>query len=86
MSVLTYGLERTCHVCDAVNTFVYKLYLKMAWQNEINRNLRVFNEIKNIDAEAGYHLQRLNDNTNDKYSGLMRNNRPFKWAWEDDGE
>lgn len=81
--------ERTCHICDAVNLFVYKLYIKAKWSKELRRNHTAFeNLLRRYDSEAGYHLNRMNEATNKKYQDKLNTTKlkPFKWGWEDNGE
>ena len=89
MSAATAFFERTCHICDAVNLFVYKLYIKAKWSKELRRNHTAFqNLLRRYDSEAGYHLNRMNEATNKKYQDKLNTTKlkPFKWGWEDNGE
>ena len=88
-AVATAFFERTCHICDAVNLFVYKLYIKAKWSRELRRNHIAFeNLLQKYDSEAGYHLTRMNEATNKKYQEKLNATKlkPFKWGWEDNGE
>ena len=88
-AVATAFFERTCHICDAVNLFVYKIYIKAKWSRELRRNHIAFeNLLQKYDSEAGYHLTRMNEATNKKYQEKLSTTklRPFKWGWEDNGE
>ena len=88
-AVATAFFERTCHICDAVNLFVYKLYIKAKWSRELKRNHIAFeNLLQKYDSEAGYHLTRMNESTNKKYQEKLNTTKlkPFKWGWEDNGE
>ena len=61
--------ERTCHVCDAVRLFVMRTIINMQRGKQLSANYKIMNEthMEYGDKDLMYHLQQMNDRTNQEY-------------------
>ena len=88
MSVASAVYDSTCVVCDWVNNIVRRTWLRVQRSRQLAANYRIYEQMKLVDKDAGYHLANMNDATNKKYDEKLRN---FKsnlstWGWEDPKE
>ena len=79
MSVATAVYEQTCHVCDAVRIFVLKTFINMQRARQLSANSKIINQYMHIefkgynDPDLPYHLNRINDRTNEEYDKKIEN-------------
>jgi len=70
MSVASAVYERTCHVCDAVRLFVMRTIINMQRGKQLSANYKIMNEVhiwNRGDKDLMYHLQQMNEATNQEY-------------------
>ena len=67
MSVAEAVYVETCKICEAVSKWFQRGILEMQRGRQLSINRRIFAEYKLFDREAGYHLQRVQDQTNAEY-------------------
>ena len=85
MSVASAVYDSTCVVCDWVNNIVRRTWLRVQRSRQLAANYRIYEQMKLVDKDAGYHLANMNEATNKKYDEKLKN---FKsnlttWGWED---
>ena len=71
MSVASAVYERTCHVCDAVRLYFQRAIIQMQRGRQLSANYKIMNEMHfqyNRDADLRFHLNQMNDRTNEEYN------------------
>ena len=75
MSVASAVYERTCHVCDVVKYHVVKIFLNMQRGRQLSANQRIMREMNfeyARDADLRFHLNQMNDRTNEEYDRKLK--------------
>lgn len=75
MSVASAVYERTCHVCDAVKYHVVKIFLNMQRGRQLSANQKIMREMNfeyARDADLRFHLNQMNDRTNEEYDRRLK--------------
>ena len=87
MSVAEAVYEGTCHVCDTVKSTFLRVFYNIQRGRQLSANQKIFHEMMHFDRDAGYHLTRMNEQTNQEYDQKISELKSgFKWGWEDNGE
>ena len=90
MSVASAVYERTCHVCDAIRLYFQRAIIQMQRGRQLSANQKIMREMwmeYNRDSDLRFHLNQMNDRTNEEYDRKISNlKREFRWGWEDNGE
>ena len=71
MSVASAVYERTCHVCDAIRLYFKRAIIQMQRGRQLSANNKIMNEMHleyNRDADLRFHLNQMNDRTNEEYN------------------
>ena len=71
MSVASAVYERTCHFCDAIRLYFKRAIIQMQRGRQLSANYKIMNEMHfeyNRDADLRFHLNQMNDRTNEEYN------------------
>ena len=82
MSVASAVYDSTCVVCDWVNNIVRRTWLRVQGQDSYLRNYRIYEQMKLVDKDGGYHLANMNDKTNQHYEIELSKTKQITWAWD----
>ena len=82
MSVASAVYDSTCVVCDWVNNTLRRIWVRVQRSSQLDANYRIYQQMKLVDNDAGYHLANMNDNTNQHYEIEMSNTKRITWAWD----
>ena len=47
-------------------------------------NYRIYEQMKLVDKDAGYHLANMNDKTNQHYEIELSKTKRITWAWDNE--
>ena len=81
MSTVEAVYEETCKICEAISKWFQRGILEMQRGRQLSINRRIFAEYKLFGREAGYHLQRVQDQTNAEYDKKIADLKKG-WPWE----
>ena len=82
MSVASAVYDSTCVVCDWVNNIVRRTWLRVQRSRQLAANYRIYEQMKLVDKDAGYHLANMNDKTNQHYEEELSKTKRITWAWD----
>ncbi len=82
MSVASAVYDSTCVVCDWVNNIVRRMWLRIQRSRQLAANHRIYEQMKLVDTDAGYHLANMNDKTNQHYEIELSKTKRITWAWD----
>ena len=82
MSVASAVYDSTCVVCDWVNNTLRRVWLRVQRSRQLAANYRIYEQMKLVDKDAGYHLANMNDRTNKYYETEMSKTKRITWAWD----
>ena len=75
MSVASAVYERTCHVCDAVRLCFQRAIIQMQRGRQLSANQKIMREMNfeyARDADLRFHLNQMNDRTNEEYDRKLK--------------
>ena len=82
MSVASAVYDGTCVVCDWVNNIVRRAWLRVQRSRQLAANHRIYDQMKLVDKDAGYHLANMNEKTNQQYEIELSKTKRITWAWD----
>ena len=82
MSVASAVYDGTCVVCDWVNNTLRRAWLRVQRSRQLAANHRIYDQMKLVDKDAGYHLANMNDKTNQHYETELSKTKRITWAWD----
>ena len=82
MSVASAVYVGTCVVCDWVNNIVRRSWLRVQRSRQLAANHRIYDQMKLVDKDAGYHLANMNDKINEHYEIELSKTKRITWAWD----
>ena len=82
MSVASADYDGTCVVCDWVNNTIRRAWLRVQRSRQLAANHRIYDQMKLVDKDAGYHLANMNDKTNQHYEIELSKTKRITWAWD----
>ena len=82
MSVASAVYDGTCVVCDWVNNIVRRSWLRVQRSRQLAANHRIYDQMKLVDKDAGYHLANMNEKTNKDYEIEISKTKRITWAWD----
>ena len=82
MSVASAVYDSTCVVCDWVNNTIRRAWLRVQRSRQLAANYRIYEQMKLVDKDAGYHLANMNDKTNEHYEIELSKTKRITWAWD----
>ena len=82
MSVASAVYDSTCVVCDWVNNTLRRIWLRVQRSRQLAANYRIYEQMKLVDNDAGYHLANMNDKTNQHYEIEFSKTKRITWAWD----
>ena len=75
MSVASAVYERTCHVCDAIRLYFQRAIIQMQRGRQLSANQKIMREMNfeySRDADLRFHLNQMNDRTNEEYDRRLK--------------
>ena len=82
MSVASAVYDGTCVVCDWVYNIVRRSWLRVQRSRQLAANHRIYDQMKLVDKDAGYHLANMNEKTNQHYEIELSKTKRITWAWD----
>ena len=82
MSVASAVYDSTCVVCDWVNNTLRRIWLRVQRSRQLAANYRIYEQMKLVDNDAGYHLANMNDKTNQHNEIELSKTKRITWAWD----
>ena len=82
MSVASAVYDSTCVVCDWDNNIVRRAWLRVQRSRQLAANHRIYEQMKLVDNDAGYHLANMNDKTIQHYEIELSKTKRITWAWD----
>ena len=75
MSVASAVYKRTCHVCDAIRLYFQRAIIQMQRGRQLSVNQKIMREMNfeyARDADLRFHLNQMNDRTNEEYDRRLK--------------
>ena len=75
MSVASAVYARTCHVCDAIRLYFQRAIIQMQRGRQLSANQKIMREMNfeyARDADLRFHLNQMNDRTNEEYDRKLK--------------